>query len=65
MILNMADVPSFVADGIATGSTVYCILFYLFYIVSHFCFVFVYLFLFILFHFILSSEKLNRTSSHM
>ena len=46
MILIMADILAFVADGIATGSTVYSISLYLF----SFCFYFV-LFLFILFYF--------------
>ena len=47
----MEDVIAFVALGIATGSTVYCILFY---------------FLFYLFFlYILSSGMLNRISSHI
>ena len=51
--------PFICADGMATGSTVYCILSYFISLfISHLLIVFVY-------YFILSSELLNRTSSYM
>ena len=61
----MADVVAFVADVMATGSTVYivcCIIFiHLFYFTSFFIVFILHLFGF---YFILSSELLSRTSSH-
>ena len=63
----MSDVITFVADGIATGSTVYCISFCLLYYVLFYLFVSFILFYFHLnmFCFILFSELLNRTLSHI